>query len=41
MATHSEQIVRYVEFEKERIPELAKRIKTETNVNMELGDFSQ
>jgi len=41
MATHSEQIVRYVEFEKERMPELAKRIKTETNVNMELGDFSQ
>ncbi|WP_338753017.1 hypothetical protein [Leuconostoc mesenteroides] len=41
MATHSEQIVRYVESEKERMPGLAKRIKTETNVNMELGDFSQ
>ncbi|WP_317286550.1 hypothetical protein [Leuconostoc mesenteroides] len=38
-ATHSEQIGRYVESEKDRMPELAKRIKTETNVSVELGDF--
>ncbi|MBZ1528087.1 hypothetical protein [Leuconostoc mesenteroides] len=39
MATHSEQIGRYVEYEKDRMPELAKRIKKETTVNVELGDF--
>jgi len=39
MATHSEQIGRYVESEKDRMPELAKCIKKETNVNVELGDF--
>ncbi|KMY81921.1 hypothetical protein WZ78_03795 [Leuconostoc mesenteroides subsp. dextranicum] len=39
MATHSEQIGRYVESEKDRMPELAKRIKTETNVSVELGDL--
>ncbi|MCJ2158632.1 hypothetical protein [Leuconostoc mesenteroides] len=39
MATYSEQIGRYVESEKNRMPELAKRIKKETNVNVELGDF--
>ncbi|TGD34995.1 hypothetical protein [Leuconostoc mesenteroides] len=38
-ATHSEQIGRYVESEKDRMPELAKHIKKETNVNVELGDF--
>ena len=38
-ATHSEQIGRYVESEKERMPELAKRVKTETNVSVELDDF--
>lgn len=38
-ATHSEQIGRYVESEKDRMPELAKRIKKETNVNVELGDL--
>ncbi|MFK8261463.1 hypothetical protein [Leuconostoc mesenteroides] len=38
-ATHSEQIGRYVESEKDRMPELAKRIKKETNVSVELGDF--
>ncbi len=39
MATHSEQIGRYVESEKNRMPELAKRIKQETNVSVELGDL--
>lgn len=38
-ATHSEQIGRYVESEKDRMPELAKHIKKETNVNVELGDL--
>ncbi|MGC8257917.1 hypothetical protein ACP2X5_08505 [Leuconostoc mesenteroides subsp. jonggajibkimchii] len=38
-ATHSEQIGRYVESEKDRMPELAKHIRKETNVNVELGDF--
>jgi len=41
MATRSEQIGRYNESEKDRMPELAKRIKKETNVSVELGDFSQ
>jgi hypothetical protein len=39
MATYSEQIGTYVESEKERMPELAKRIKKETNVSVELGDL--
>lgn len=39
MATHSEQIGRYAESEKDRMPELARRFKKETNVNVELGDF--
>ncbi|MFT8426380.1 MAG: hypothetical protein ABF625_01420 [Leuconostoc mesenteroides] len=38
-ATHSEQIGRYVESEKDRMPELAKRIKRETNVSVELDDL--
>ncbi|MCT4386964.1 hypothetical protein [Leuconostoc pseudomesenteroides] len=38
-ATRSEQIGRYSESEKDRMPELAKRIKKETNVSVELGDF--
>ncbi|MDI6666566.1 hypothetical protein QMA56_02455 [Leuconostoc falkenbergense] len=38
-ATRSEQIGSYVESEKNRMPELAKRIKRETNVSVELGDF--
>lgn len=39
MATYSEQIGTYVESEKDRMPELAKRIKQETNVSVELDDF--
>ena len=39
MATHSEQIGRYAESEKDRMPELARRFKLETNVSVELGDF--
>lgn len=38
-ATHSEQIGRYSESEKDRMSELTKRIKKETNVSVELGDF--
>ncbi|MCT3116104.1 hypothetical protein [Leuconostoc lactis] len=38
-ATRSEQIGKYSESEKYRMPELAKRIKKETNVSVELGDF--
>ena len=39
MATYSEQIGTYVESEKDRMPELAKRIKRETNVSVELDDL--
>ncbi|KAA8371088.1 hypothetical protein FE410_05205 [Leuconostoc carnosum] len=38
-ATHSEQIARYDEQDKERMAELSKRIKHETKLSVELIDF--